>query len=243
MNNNVDDWWQAHKDTLPRMNAENDATNQLLGELAAAEHTHSTPGRSSTSSGTRWSKREHKKLDRYGNWHDGKGLITQSWNRRKCLVAQEPLTYKAVMQSLDSNKWQQAIIEEHQSIIDAGVCEVFDKKDLPNERKPINSKWVFTVKLNSDGSVERYKARLVVKGYSQIAGIDYEETFAPVTRYDSLRLIMALAVNLGLFLEQLDIKTAFLNEDLDEEIWMIPPPGIGLEGKTLLLKKALYGLK
>src|SRR4029077_10492600 len=102
---------------------------------------------------------------------------------------------------------------------------------------------VFTVKLNSDGSVERYKARLVVKGYSQIASIDYEETFAPVTRYDSLCLIMALAVNLGLLLEQLDIKTAFLNGDLEEEIWMMPPPGIGLEGKILLLKKALYGLK
>ena len=94
------------------------------------------------------------------------------------------------MQSLDYDKWQQAIYEEHQSIIDAGVWEVFDQTDLPSERKAINSKWVFTVKL----------ARLVVKGYSQIAGIDYEEAFVPVTRYDSLRLIMALAVNLGLLL-------------------------------------------
>ena len=79
--------------------------------------------------------------------------------------------------------------------------------------------------------------------YSQIAGIDYEETFAPVTRYDFLHLIMALAVNLDLLLEQLDIKNAFLNRDLEEEIWMILPPGIGIEGKVLLLKKALYGLK
>jgi len=97
--------------------------------------------------------------------------------------------------------------------------------------------------LNADRSVERYKARLVIKGYSQIAGIDYEETFAPVTRYDSLRLVIALAGNLGLLLEQLDIKTAFLNGDLTEEIWMIPPLGMGLDGKVLLLKKALYGLK
>ena len=81
------------------------------------------------------------------------------------------------------------------------------------------------------------------KGYSQLAGIDYEETFAPVTRYDSLRLINALAVNLGLVLEQLEIKTAFFNGELKEEIWMTPPLGIGLDGKVLLLKKALYRLK
>ena len=99
------------------------------------------------------------------------------------------------------------------------------------------------MKLNADGSIERYKARLVIKDYSQLAGIDYEENFAPVTRYDSLRLIIALAVNLGLVLEQLDIKTAFLKGELKEETWMTPPPGIGLAGKVLLLKKALYGLK
>jgi len=147
------------------------------------------------------------------------------------------------MFSLDSDKWQQAIIAEHQSIIDAGVWEVHDRQDLLQERKAVNSRWVFTVKLNTDGSIERYKARLVVKGYSQIAGIDYAKTFAPVTRYGSLRLVIALAVNLGLLLEHLDIKIAFLNGDLEEEIWMTPLPGIGLDGKILLLKKSLYGLK
>ena len=74
------------------------------------------------------------------------------------------------------------------------------------------------MKLNADGSSEHYKARLVVKGYLQLAGIDYEESFTPVIRYNSLRLIIALAINLGLVLEQLDIKTAFLNGELKEEI-------------------------
>ena len=97
--------------------------------------------------------------------------------------------------------------------------------------------------MNANGSIEHYKARLVVKGYSQLAGIDYEETFTPVTRYDSLHLIIALAVNLGLVLKQLDIKTAFLGGELKEEIWMTSPSGIGLDSEVLLLKKALYGLK
>jgi hypothetical protein len=83
----------------------------------------------------------------------------------------------------------------------------------------------------------------VVKDYSQIHGIDYSETFAPVTRYDSLRLIIALAAQLNLSLWQADIKTAFLNGNLKEEIWMSPPPAIGLDGKALRLNKALYGLK
>ena len=76
---------------------------------------------------------------------------------------------------LDSDKWQQAIIMEHQSIQDAGVWEIYDKA-LPPVRIAINSRWVFTGKLNAAGSVERYKARLVIKGYWQIAGIDYEKT-------------------------------------------------------------------
>ena len=91
---------------------------------------------------------------------------------------------------------------------------------------------MFKVKRNSDGSVERFKARIVAKGYSQVKGLDYDETFAPVTRYDSLRLIIALALHLGLDMSQADIKSAFLNRDLNEEVWMMPPPGIGLDRKV-----------
>jgi len=135
------------------------------------------------------------------------------------------------------------MMEEHQAIIDAGVWEEVDMKDLPVGRKLVGSHWVFKVKRNSDGSVERFKARIVAKGYSQVKGLDYDETFAPVTRYDSLRLIIALALHLGLDMSQADIKSAFLNEDLNEEVWMMPPPGIGLDGKVLRLLKLLYGLK
>ena len=115
--------------------------------------------------------------------------------------------------------------------------------DLRAGSQPVGSKWVFKVKHNADGSNERYKAWTAVKGYSQIEGLDYDQTFAPVTRYDSLRLIIALATHLGLDTDQLDIKSAFLNRDLVEEIWMVHPPGIGLDGKILGLDKALYGLE
>jgi len=147
------------------------------------------------------------------------------------------------MASLDLDAWQHAIMEEHQAIIDARVWEVVNMKDLPVGRKLVGSHWVFKVKRNSDGSVERFEARIVAKGYSQVEGLDYDETCAPVTRYDSLCLIIALALHLGLDMSQADIKSAFLNGDLNEQVWMMPPPSIGLDGKVLRLLKSLYGLK
>src|SRR5690606_23005222 len=154
-----------------------------------------------------------------------------------------PITYHQAMKSLDSSKWIAAMQEEYQRMIDLKVWEELDPSEMPDNRTCVNSGWVYTTKNHADGTFERYKARLVAKGYSQQAGIDYNETFATVTRYDSLRFVIALATNLNFNLEQLDIKTAFLYGDLDEEIWMNPPPGIGLDDKVLRLRKALYGLK
>ena len=122
------------------------------------------------------------------------------------------------MASLDADSWQSAILEEYQSIQDAGTWTVHAMSDFPAGRQPVGSKWVFKVKHNADRSVERYKARMVAKGYSQIEGLDYHETFAPVTRYDSLCLIIALPTHYGLDTDQLDIKSAFLNGGLVEEI-------------------------
>ena len=102
------------------------------------------------------------------------------------------------MASLDADSWQSAILEEYQSIQEAGTCTVHDMSDLPAGRQPVSSKEVFKVEHNADGSVERYKPQNVAKGYAQIQGLDYDETFAPVTRYDSLRLIIALATHLDL---------------------------------------------
>ena len=89
----------------------------------------------------------------------------------------------------------------------------------------VGCKWVFTVKCRADGSVERHKARLVAKGFTQTHGIDYQETFAPVAKVNSIRLLLSLAVNSNWPLHQLDIKNAFLNEGLEAEVFMELPPG------------------
>jgi len=110
------------------------------------------------------------------------------------------------------------MMEKHQAMMDTGVWEEFEMKALPIGRKLVGSYWVFKVKRNSDRFVERFKARIVAKGYSQVEGLNYNKTFAPVTRYDSLHLIIALALHLGLDMSQADIKSAFLNKDLNEKV-------------------------
>ena len=89
---------------------------------------------------------------------------------------------------------------------------------LPKGRKAIGSKWVYKVKIGADGLIERYKARLVAQGFSQKYGDDYDETFCPVVRLESLRALIALAVQKGLKLHQVDVTTAFLNGELEEEV-------------------------
>ncbi|CAL9004445.1 unnamed protein product, partial [Prunus brigantina] len=110
----------------------------------------------------------------------------------------------------------------------------------------IGVKWVYITKLNLDGTVQKNKARLVAKGYSQKPGIDFNETFAPIARLDTIRTLVALAAQKGWKLFQLDVKSAFLNEVLHEEVYVDQPPGFMIKNKedrVYRLKKALYGLK
>ncbi|KAI5324564.1 hypothetical protein L3X38_033637 [Prunus dulcis] len=107
-------------------------------------------------------------------------------------------------------------------------------------------KWVYKTKLNLDGSIQKNKARLVAKGYAQKPGIDYNETFAPVARLDTIRTIIALAAKNNWKLYQLDVKSAFSNGVLEEEVYIEQPDGFlvkGKEDKVYKLHKALYGLK
>ena len=115
---------------------------------------------------------------------------------------------------------------------------------MPSGVKAIGSRWVMRVKLRADGEIERYKARLVAKGYNQKEGIDYNETFSSVARFDTIRSVLSVTANEGLSLAQFDVKTAFLNGDLEEDIYMTQPDGYS-DGtpKMCKLKKSFYGLK
>ncbi|KAH9796155.1 retrovirus-related pol polyprotein from transposon RE1 [Citrus sinensis] len=149
---------------------------------------------------------------------------------------------KNIQEALEDSKWRQAVIEEMSALEQMGTWELVQK---PEGKVPVGCKWVFTVKYRSDGSIERYKARLVAKGFTQTYGIDYQETFAPVAKLNTIRVLLSLAANLDWPLQQLDVKNAFLNGDLAEEVYMELPPGFDKEGRGLVcrLKKSLYGLK
>ena len=118
--------------------------------------------------------------------------------------------------------------------------------DLPPGSKPLRYKWIFKKNMKADGSIDKYKARLVIKGYKQKEGLDYFDTYSPVTRISSIRMLIAIVVIHNLEIHQMDVKTAFLNGDLDEEIYMEQPERFivsGQERKVCRLIKSFYGLK
>ena len=150
----------------------------------------------------------------------------------------EPLSYKeAVLDPL----WQQAMVEELSAL---HQTDTWSLVPLPAGKRAIGSRWVYKIKTRSDGSIERYKARLVAQGFSQQYGMDYDETFAPVAKLTTIRTLIAVASVRQWHISQMDVKNAFLNGDLHEEVYMTPPPGVPHgPGEVCRLKKALYGLK
>ncbi|KAL1214071.1 Retrovirus-related Pol polyprotein from transposon TNT 1-94 [Cardamine amara subsp. amara] len=155
----------------------------------------------------------------------------------------DPLTFKKAMKSDNSDKWLIASEEEMSSM---DVNKVWDLVELPDGFKTVGCKWIFKTKRDSKGNIERYKARLVAKGFTQKDGIDYTETFSPVSKKDSLRIVLGLVAHYDLELHQMDVKTAFLNGELEEEVYMDQPEGFVTAGKENLvcrLRKSIYGLK
>ena len=158
-------------------------------------------------------------------------------------LRETPATFGDANVSRDKAKWRAAMDTEMKSL---EQNDVWNLVKLPPGRKAVGSKWVFKKKTGADGSVQRYKARLVAQGYSQTFGTDYDETFCPVVRQESLRCLIALSVQNGLKLHQVDVATAFLNGTLEEEVYMRQPEGFEVNGKEHLvckLKKSIYGLK
>lgn len=159
------------------------------------------------------------------------------------MMEDDPINFHQVMKGSNSQKWIDAMNEEYKSMQDNKVWELVP---LPEGAKPIGCKWIFKTKRDSQGNVERYKARLVAKGFTQKEGIDFKETFSPVSTKDSFRTIMALVAHFDLELHQMDVKTAFLNGDIDETIYMVQPENFELEDpKNMVCKltKSIYGLK
>ena len=152
----------------------------------------------------------------------------------------EPCT---LVEALNDSKWHQAMQEEYDALIENKTWHLVPPS---SNRNLIDCKWVYRVKKKADGSIDRYKARLVVKGFKQRYGIDYEDTFSPVVKIATIRIVLSLSVSSGWSLRQLDVKNAFLHGVLEEEVYMRQPPGF--ENPHALhhicnLDKALYGLK
>uniref|UniRef100_A0AAV1UYD7 Polyprotein n=1 Tax=Peronospora matthiolae TaxID=2874970 RepID=A0AAV1UYD7_9STRA len=154
----------------------------------------------------------------------------------------EPSTFEEAVSGPDQVHWRKAIDAELDSMKLRGV---FRAAKLPNGQSAIGTKWVFKIKRKADGSIEKYKARLVAKGFRQKYGIDYTETFSPVVKYVTLRMVIAITKHFGWPLDQLDVVTAFLYGVMKEKVFCAVPEGVKMEGDfdCLELIKAIYGLK
>ncbi|GJV38490.1 zinc finger, CCHC-type containing protein [Tanacetum coccineum] len=158
-------------------------------------------------------------------------------------VEDDPKTFDEAMKSQDAAFWKEAINDEMDSIMGNNTWVL---ADLPPGCRPLGCKWIFKRKMKVDGTVEKFKARLVIQGFNQRSGIDYFDTYAPVARISTIRLLIALASIHSLIIHQMDVKTAFLNGELEEEVYMNQPLGFimpGNENKMCKLIKSLYGLK
>ncbi|KAK1644404.1 hypothetical protein QYE76_062209, partial [Lolium multiflorum] len=156
---------------------------------------------------------------------------------------EDPATYEEAMMSPDSNKWQEAMKSEMGSMYDNKVWTLVD---LPDSRKAVENKWIFKRKTDADGNITVYKARLVAKGFRQIQGVDYDETFSPVAKLKSVRILLAIATFFDYEIWQMDVKTAFLNGDIEEELYMVQPKGFvdpKNADKVCKLQRSIYGLK
>jgi hypothetical protein len=156
-------------------------------------------------------------------------------------VKEEELT--CFEEAIQNKEWADAMTKEYQSIISNDVWEIVPR---PKSKDVVSSKWLYKIKHDVDGSIEKYKARFIAHGFSQKEDIDYEETFPPVARYTSIITIIALATKMKWKLHQMDVKTTFLNGVIEEAVYIEQPQGFEVEDKkthVCRLKKAMYGSK
>ena len=156
-------------------------------------------------------------------------------------VGSLPLTYDDIKTRPDKKQWELAIKDELDSLRANNTWTIVPK---PLNKNIVSCKWIFTIKTDVQGNPQRYKARLVARGFNQTYPADYTETFAPVARISTFRLLLAIANQFNLLVHHMDVKTAFLNGTLNEEIYMQVPDGVKTANNQVCkLNKALYGLK
>ena len=156
------------------------------------------------------------------------------------LIEAEPSSFE---EDVNNREWKDVMNEEYQSIMKNGVWEIVPR---PKDKFVVTSKWIYKIKHAGDGSIDKYKARFVARGFSQLEGIDYEETFAPTAKYTTIQSLVSLATSMGWNIHQMDVKTAFLNGTIDEEVYIEQPLGSEVKDRKAYvcrLKKELYGLK
>ena len=173
-----------------------------------------------------------------------------------CSFAEFPSDHCAFMTSLDESyiprTYEEAVKDEErrnsvaEESDDMIKNETWYESELPKGKRAVSCKWIYTIKYLPDGTIDRKKTRLVARGFTQTYGEDYIDTFAPMAKLHMIRIILSIATNLGWGLWQMDVKNAFLQGELEDEVYMQPPPGLESlvkPGNVLRLKKAIYGLK
>lgn len=176
----------------------------------------------------------------YKKLHTGAAAMNQN--------SPEPATVDQALQGQLASHWKAAMRKEMKSLEETGTIEWIKASSIPRGRTPLTGKWVFKIKYLLDGTVEKYKARWTARGFAQKKGLDYTNTFAPTPRAPSGRVILALGVQHGWERTQIDVETAFLNPNLDREIFIKPPEGYqtlfsNKSNMLIKIKKGLYGLK
>ncbi|KAK8913818.1 hypothetical protein KSP39_PZI024059 [Platanthera zijinensis] len=241
------DWSEKGKSTIPVRigeEGEKDSPENENEEVQAPEEDRSpvhmlSPGSSSSSSGVSVTpERKTKSLQEI--YDRSQNVLNDEWADFALFVDADPVEF---VEAVQNEKWRKAMDQEIQSILKNDTWEL---SELPKGHNSIGVKWIYKTKLNERGEVEKNKARLVVKGYKQKYGYDYNEVFAPVIRLETIRLVLALAAQHDWEVHQMDVKSAFLNGVLNEEVYIDQPPGYvkkGDENKVCRLKRALYGLK
>nr|AAX96621.1 retrotransposon protein, putative, Ty1-copia sub-class [Oryza sativa Japonica Group]ABA92973.1 retrotransposon protein, putative, Ty1-copia subclass [Oryza sativa Japonica Group] len=206
--------------------------NERASELLGLVHTHVCGSMSSTAKGG------------FGYFITFTDDLSRYGHRDILLLDNdEPTTYEETMVGPDSEKWLGAMKSEIESM---HVNQIWNLVDPPDGVKAIECKWVFKKKTDVDGNVHIYKIRLVAKSYRQIQGVDYDETFSPVAMLKSIQIVLAIAVYFDYEIWKMDVKTAFLNANLDEDVYMTQPKGFvdpQLVKKICKLQKSIYGLK